>query len=95
MLECVRMIEAGRHYLCDEFTALGLKYAPSRANFIFVDVGKSAANVFQWLLKEGVIVRPMTSFGMEHALRVTIGTPEENRRFVKALKKVLAGVKDA
>jgi len=95
VLECVRMIEAGRHYLCDEFTALGLKYAPSRANFIFVDVGKSATNVFQWLLKEGVIVRPMTSFGMEHALRVTIGTPEENRRFVKALKKVLAGVKDA
>ena len=42
VLECVRMIEAGRHYLCDEFTALGLKYAPSRANFIFVDVGKSA-----------------------------------------------------
>ena len=79
VLECVRMIEAGRHYLCDEFTALGLKYAPSRANFIFVDVGKSATNVFQWLLKEGVIVRPMTSFGMEHALRVTIGTPEENR----------------
>ncbi len=93
--ECLRMIEAGRHYLSDEFTALGLKFAPSRANFILVDVGKSAANVFQWLLKEGVIVRPMTSFGMESALRVTIGTPEENRRFVKALKKVLAGVKDA
>jgi len=40
-------------------------------------------------------VRPMTSFGMESALRVTIGTPEENRRFVKALKKVLAGAKSA
>ena len=95
VMECLRMIEAGRHYLYDEFAGLGLKYAPSRANFILVDVGKSAANVFQWLLKEGVIVRPMTSFGMESALRVTIGTPQENRRFVKALKKVLAGVKDA
>ncbi len=95
VLECLRMIEAGRHYLFDEFSAMGLKYAPSRANFILVDVGKSATNVFQWLLKEGVIVRPMTSFGMENALRVTIGTPQENRRFVKALKKVLAGVKDA
>jgi histidinol-phosphate aminotransferase len=46
--------------------------------------------VFQRLLKEGVIVRPMSSFGMETALRVTIGTPEENRRLIKALKKVLA-----
>ena len=95
ILECLRMIEAGRHFLCDEFKAMGLKYAPSRANFILVDVGRSAGDVFQWLLKEGVIVRPMTSFGMESALRVTIGTPQENRRFVKALKKVLAGVREA
>ncbi len=95
VLECLRMIEAGRHYLYEEFAALGLKYVPSRANFILVDVGRSAGDIFHWLLKEGVIVRPMTSFGMESALRVTIGTPQENRRFIKALKKVLAGVKDA
>jgi histidinol-phosphate aminotransferase len=95
ILECLRMIEAGRHYLYDEFAAMGLKYAPSRANFILVDVGRNATDVFQWLLKEGVIIRPMSSFGMESALRVTIGTPQENRRFVKALKKVLAGARDA
>ena len=89
VMECVRMIEAGRHYLYDEFNALGIKYVPSRANFILVDVGHSASDVFQRLLKEGVIVRPMTPFGMESALRVTVGTPEENRRFVKALKAVL------
>jgi histidinol-phosphate aminotransferase len=94
-LECLRMIEAGRHFLYDEFAALGLQYTPSRANFILLDVGRSASDVFNWLLKEGVIVRPMTSFGMETCLRVTVGTPEENRRFVKALKKVLAGAKGA
>jgi histidinol-phosphate aminotransferase len=94
-LECLRMIEAGRHFLYDEFATLGLKYTPSRANFILLDVGRSASDVFNWLLKEGVIVRPMTSFGMETCLRVTVGTPEENRRFVKALKKVLAGAKRA
>jgi histidinol-phosphate aminotransferase len=93
ILECLRMIEAGRHFLYDEFGAMGLRYTPSRANFILVDVGRSATDVFNWLLKEGVIVRPMTSFGMETCLRVTVGTPEENRRFVKALKKVLAGAK--
>jgi len=88
-LECVRMIEAGRHYLYDEFNALGVKYVPSRANFILVDVGRSASDIYQRLLKEGVIVRPLTPFGMESALRITVGTPQENRRLVKALRKVL------
>ena len=95
ILECLRMIEAGRHYLYDELAAIGVKYIPSRANFILIDVGRSATDVFNWLLKEGVIVRPMTSFGMESCLRVTVGTPEENRRLVKALKKVLTGTKHA
>ena len=87
--ECVRMIDTGRQFLYDEFTALGIRYVPSRANFILVDVGRSASDIYQRLLKEGVIVRPMTPFGMESALRVTVGTPEENRRLVKALKTVL------
>jgi histidinol-phosphate aminotransferase len=90
ILECLKMIEAGRHYLYDEFSSLGVKYTPSRANFILVDVGRNAADIFQRLLKEGVIVRPLTSFGMETALRISIGTPAENRRLVKALRKVLA-----
>ena len=90
ILECLRMIEAGRHYLYDEFASLGIKYAPSRANFILVDVGRNAADIYQRLLKEGVIVRPMTSFGMESALRISIGTPEENRRLMKAMRKVLS-----
>ena len=89
ILECVRMIEAGRHFLYDEFTTLGLRYVPSRADFIIVDVGRSAAEIYQKLLHEGVIVRPMTPFGMETALRITVGTPEENRRLVKALRTVL------
>jgi histidinol-phosphate aminotransferase len=89
VLECVRMIEAGRHYLYDEFRALGIRYVPSRANFILVDAGRSATDIYQRLLKDGVIVRPMTPFGMETALRITVGTPEENRRLVKALHTVL------
>ena len=88
-LECVRMIEAGRHYLYEEFNSLGVKYVPSRANFILVDVGRSASDIYQRLLKEGVIVRPMTPFGMESALRITVGTPQENRRLIKALRTVL------
>jgi histidinol-phosphate aminotransferase len=89
VLECVRMIEAGRHYLYDEFKALGLKYVPSRANFILVDVGRSAADIYQKLLHDGVIVRPMTAFGMESTLRITVGTPAENRRLIKGLRVAL------
>ncbi len=95
ILECLRMNEAGRAFLYDEFASLGLKYTPSRANFILVDVGRNAVDVYQRLLREGVIVRPMTSFGMESALRVTVGTPEENRRLMKALRKVLPETKGA
>src|SRR6266513_948246 len=89
VLECVRTIEAGRHFLYDEFKTLGVRYVPSRANFILVDVGRSAADIYQKLLHEGVIVRPMTPFGMETALRITVGTPEENRKLVNALRTVL------
>ncbi|MGH7307988.1 MAG: histidinol-phosphate transaminase [Candidatus Rokuibacteriota bacterium] len=89
VLECVRMIEAGRHYLYDEFKSLGLKYVPSRANFILVDVGRIAADIYQKMLRQGVIVRPLTSFGMESTLRITVGTPEENRRLVKVLRAAL------
>jgi histidinol-phosphate aminotransferase len=94
IVECVRMIEAGKAYLTAEFRTLGLKTVPSRANFILVDVGRSAADIYQKLLHEGVIVRPMTPFGMETALRISIGTPEENRRLVKGLRAAL-GVKRA
>jgi histidinol-phosphate aminotransferase len=89
ILECVRMIEAGRHFLYDEFKRIGLQYVPSRANFILVDVGRNAADIYQKLLHQGVIVRPMTPFGLETALRITVGTPEENRTLVKALRVVL------
>jgi histidinol-phosphate aminotransferase len=89
ILECLRTIEAGRAYLYEEFKALGIKYVPSRANFILVDVGRSANDIYQKLLREGVIVRPLTPFGMETALRITVGTPQENRKLVKALHTVL------
>src|SRR5438552_718186 len=52
ILECVRMIEAGRHFLYDEFKRIGLQYVPSRANFILVDVGRNAADIYQKLLHQ-------------------------------------------
>lgn len=69
---------------------LGLAFIPSRANFITVRVG-DAARVYAALLREGVIVRPIAGYGMPEHLRVTIGLPEHNERFLAALGRALAG----
>jgi len=87
------MIEAGRHYLCDEFTALGLKYAPSRPIHL-VDVGKSAP-MFSTGSQGSVIVPAHDELGMEQRAPRDHRDAEENRRSSKPSKKVLAGVKDA
>jgi histidinol-phosphate aminotransferase len=68
--------------------SLGVAYVPSRANFVLVEL-PDAARVYEELLKRGVIVRPMASFGLERALRITVGTPAENARLVEALRAVL------
>lgn len=72
------------------FQQLGLSWIPSKGNFIAVDLGQPAAPVYQALLQEGVIVRPVAGYGMPTFLRVSIGTKEENSRFLEALAKVLA-----
>ena len=69
--------------------ALGLEYIPSRGNFITVRVG-DAARVYEKLLREGVIVRPIAGYGMPEHLRVTVGLPEQNERFLAALGRALA-----
>lgn len=65
--------------------ALGLEPVPSEANFLYVDVGREGRAVFEALLREGVIVRHIEG----RMLRVTIGLPEENQRFLQALTNVL------
>ena len=68
----------------------GLDPAPSVGNFLFVQVGDEAAALNDALLREGVIVRPMGAFGDPAALRITVGTPDENAFFAAALASVLA-----
>ena len=72
------------------FRELGLDFIPSSGNFITVDLGKPAAAVYQALLQEGVIVRPIAGYGMPNHLRISIGTEQENDRFFVAFKKVFA-----
>jgi histidinol-phosphate aminotransferase len=75
----------GRDFLQREFSALGLEYVPSFANFVLVKVGDGKA-VFQALMKHGIIVRDMTSYGLPEWIRVSIGTMPQNERFLADLK---------
>jgi len=80
----------GLAYLYREFTKLGLEFVPSGANFVLVNVG-DGDEVFRALQRGGVIVRPMRGYKMPAWIRVTVGTMEENRRFIAALKLALLG----
>jgi histidinol-phosphate aminotransferase len=69
--------------------ALGLKTIPSICNFVTADMGRPGKPVFQALLKEGVIVRPLDAYGLPNHLRITAGLPEQNARLLRSLEKVL------
>ena len=84
-----RVNEQGKAYLSAELDRLGLLSPPSAANFLLVDVGRDGGAVAQALLREGVIVRPMGGPSLRTHIRVSIGTPHENERFIAALKAVL------
>lgn len=86
--KCRDLNEEGKQYLYGGLDEMGLRYIPSMTNFILVDVKEDARLVFENLLKEGVIVRPMNGYGFNNFIRVTIGRPEENEEFIKALKKI-------
>ncbi|MDQ4082560.1 MAG: histidinol-phosphate transaminase [Actinomycetota bacterium] len=64
--------------------------SPAVANFLFLDVGEDSGLLFEALLRDGVIVRPLAPFGAPGAIRVTVGAPEENALFVNAISRALA-----
>ncbi len=80
--------EEGLRYLYGELKALGLEYVPTEANFLLIKVGRGR-EVYEALLKKGVIVRPMGSYGLGEYIRLTVGLPGENERFMGSLREVL------
>ena len=70
---------------------MGLSWLPSQANFLAIDFGRDAAPIHQALLQKGIIVRPTASYEMPNFLRITVGTPAQNDRLLKALGEILAG----
>lgn len=82
-----RLNQVERAYLSQALGELGLKVAPSQANFVLVDLGRPARPVYDLLLRKGVIVRPFAN--LPTSLRVTLGTHQQNQRFLAALREVL------
>jgi histidinol-phosphate aminotransferase len=87
---CRRKNKEGRQYFENEFDDMGLRYFPSQTNFMMVHLDRLGNEVFEALLKLGIIVRSGGLLGFPQTIRVTIGTEEENKTFLAALKQVLA-----
>lgn len=85
----LQMNRDGRAYLRDELTRMGFSVAPSQSNFLWVDVGGPSRPIFEALLRRGVIVRAGEAFDSPNHLRITVGTPEQNRRLLDALYEIL------
>ena len=85
----VTLNQSGMQQLMTAFTTMKLSWIPSAGNFICVDCGRDAAPVYETLLREGVIVRPVANYGLPQHLRITIGTEAENQLFTQTLAKVL------
>lgn len=80
----------GMKFVTNACDKMGLSYIPSVGNFLAIDFGRNAMPIYDALLREGVIARPIGVYEMPNHLRVTIGLASENERFIESLSKVLA-----
>jgi histidinol-phosphate aminotransferase len=86
--ESARLNRSGLEQLMNSLDALGVAFVPSHGNFLLVHVGE-ASTVYEKLLRQGVIVRPVANYGLPGHLRVTVGLAAENQRFLDALRAAL------
>lgn len=84
-----RITDEGRDYLQKEFAAMALQFVPGAGNFVLVNVG-AGAKIFRALLERRIIVRALKGYNLPQWVRISIGTMEQNRRCIAALKEVLA-----
>jgi histidinol-phosphate aminotransferase len=88
--ETKRVVDEGRAYLQEQFTEMHIPFVPAVANFVMVNVGDACA-VFEKLLQQKIIVRPLKGYGLPEWVRISVGTTDENKKLIAALKEVLRG----
>ncbi len=84
------LVRSGRKYLTRELEKLGFRCIETVTNFVLADFHTDTSRLYEALLRKGVIVRPMAAWGLNTFIRVTIGKPVENKRFIKALKEIMS-----
>jgi histidinol-phosphate aminotransferase len=86
--ETKRVVDEGRAYLHEQFVKIKVRFVPGTANFVMVNVGDGHA-VFERLLKQGIIVRPLKGYDLPEWVRISVGTMEQNKKLAAALKEVM------
>jgi histidinol-phosphate aminotransferase len=86
--ETKQVIDEGRVYLQERFAEMQIPFVPATANFVMVNVGDGCA-VFQKLLQRKIIVRPLKGYGLPEWVRISVGTMEENKKLIGALREVI------
>ncbi len=85
----LKLVRDGLRFLYESLDRIGLEYLPTQTNFFLIRIPGSGRTIYELMLKEGVIVRSMDSYGLPGYIRVNVGLPEENERFISTLEKVL------
>jgi histidinol-phosphate aminotransferase len=86
LMETLRITDEGKRQIYSALDALGLKYILSSTNFIFIDTARDGDLIAEELMKRGVIVRSAKNYGTPNHIRVTVGTKDQNQRFIEALR---------
>ncbi|WP_445491415.1 histidinol-phosphate transaminase [Niallia sp. 03133] len=86
---CANQNQLGKVYLQTELSKMGLEYFPSHANFLMIKLNQPGKEIFEGLLKQGIIIRSGHLLGYDDTIRVSIGSQEENEEFIQALKIIL------
>jgi len=86
--ETKRVVDEGRAYLHEQFSQMKIPFVPGTANFVMVNVG-DGHSIFEKLLREGIIVRPLKGYNLPEWVRISVGTMNENKKLIAALEGVL------
>jgi len=89
LAETVRLVNSELAFIYRSLDELGFRYCRSNANFLLIQVNKKADDAFEDLLRQGVIVRSMSSYGYPDCIRVSVGHHDANVRFLRALENVI------
>lgn len=84
-----KVVWDGLDYFYEAFSQMGLFYCPSQGNFVFFDTGRDSELIFEQMLRQGVILRPLKNYGFPTQIRISVGLPNENEKAIKCLKAIL------